>query len=255
MWNQSRGWGRGSLGEGAVPQGLDSTFISGPCQECWWGFLRVMLSGEDKTELWGVLQSMGRDPLKKKKAREVIQTWFRQTSENRVRMSLTTRRGEAYWPVRTEGEKEALMEACSSGTKGSWMELGGGPKAVSDGLWRYEGHWNSAWLSILWGISSSPQDATDVIWSRTTFIASYFFSLICQLGGVHNFPDFPRISLQRALMGIPSIHLPRESPDRGCLLAWAALIKSSDFLWNSVFERTPSYKKQIQMGLLWRNLG
>lgn len=72
MWNQSRGWARGSLGERAVPQGLDSTFILGPCQERWWGFLRVMLSGEDKTELRCVLQSVGRDPLKKKKAREVM---------------------------------------------------------------------------------------------------------------------------------------------------------------------------------------
>lgn len=32
----------------------------------------MMLSGEDKTELRCVLQSVGRDPLKKKKAREVM---------------------------------------------------------------------------------------------------------------------------------------------------------------------------------------
>lgn len=48
-------------------------------------------------------------------------------------MSVATQRGEAYWPVRSDGEKEALREACSSGTEESWTELRGGPKAVSDG--------------------------------------------------------------------------------------------------------------------------
>lgn len=74
-------------------------------------------------------------------------------------MSLTRLRGEAYGPIRTEGETEALMEACSRWYKQeagqSWVEaLRLPPKAPDGGA--------GTRLSLartLWGMSSSPQGA------------------------------------------------------------------------------------------------